>query len=95
MLAMKAIVQALDPLDERTAARVLGWAEARYGIEATELAVSRWNETLLGSLRKTAESLNIVQGEARKLDMDPNHLRAALNRLYDEAAAAGSNGDGA
>lgn len=34
MLAMKAIVQAFNGIDRDTAARVLGWAEVRYGIEA-------------------------------------------------------------
>jgi hypothetical protein len=87
LLALKAITQALDGLGQDTAARVLGWAEARYGVEAQRIAAEQVNKSLMLSLEKTAQSLSAVTDASRQLHMDPGHLRTALNRLYDEAVA--------
>ena len=87
MLALKAVAAALAPLDRDTAARVLGWAEARYGIEAQRVAHEQLNKSLMLSLEKTAQSLGVVADASRQLHMDPGHLRTALTRLYEEAVA--------
>jgi hypothetical protein len=91
MLALKAVATALAPLDRDTAARVLGWAEARYGIEAQRTAHVQLNKDLMFSLEKTAQTLGVVADASRQLHMDPGHLRTALNRLYDEAVAEAEN----
>lgn len=87
MLALKAISQALATVDRETAARVLGWAEARYGIEAQRQAWDKLNASLLLSMEKTSQTLGVVANAAHELHMDPGHLRTALNRLYAEAVS--------
>lgn len=96
MLALKVVAQALAPLDRDTAARVLGWAESRYGIEAQRVAHEQLNKSLMASLEVTARSLGAVSEAASKLHMDPKHLRVALGRLYDEVVteAEGALADG-
>lgn len=86
MLAIKAVLAALAPLDSEAAARVLGWAEARYGVEAQRLACERLNTSLLESLKLTMRNLKAVEDGARHLDIHPLTLRAVLNRLGEEVA---------
>lgn len=86
MLAIKAVLAALAPLDAQAASRVLGWAEARYGVEAQRIACGRLNESLMASLELTAQGLRQVDDACRSLTLKPEVLKVVLGRLADEVS---------
>jgi hypothetical protein len=80
MLAIKAMVAALDPLTPSARERVMKWTESRYGTSALVDMMTNALQLLSGALDELAKSarLHQVSGE---------QMRAIADRIMIEAAS--------
>lgn len=87
MLAIKALGAALAPLDKTSAARVIGWADKRYGVGAQRAEEDQLSESIRDAYKSMSEGLSLITRAVRELNVPTEQVEAVFRRIYTETCA--------